>query len=145
MACSNSTHISAHILMQWEDDDRKFSPRYLSSTDTSSLHTNVDDQKSLQDILKEYIQEERERYYVECDSPTIRCMKRSRSTDSITLCHYDIDETYSETNSDTADNETEDAIIVDSPRVGDSPSSSENDIVMEKVIDNQVYRKFGYV
>lgn len=153
---ANSTVYTPRWIDSWEDDERKCSARFLTSSDNDAYYEH----KSITEILKEMIDEEREKLFVEYDEPIY--IKRSRRVrrhpGEITVYDGDCDDYGMEYMSDT-DSFDDDRGSIDNEQnvpetkcdvqdVSDTPERHDSvvdDSVMEKVVDDQVYRKFGYV
>lgn len=155
-------------MIHWEDDDRKDSIAYsnVNTYDNRSL-LEFEDQKTIGDILKEFIIEEREQWLLpyDLDTQSKKSSKQHRTSHLTTVlpagqklsCRvtYDDDMDDNEYVHDSLtcylfddnmmDECTDDKDVSDitSDGITDLDFSTNNH--MDKVIDNQVYRKFGYV
>lgn len=145
--------------IQWDDDERG-TTSLRNVTPTSDANDCMSSYRPLNQILKEFILEERERFYSDDDwhvAPTavpkrsrtasiLRCQPRccllrksnaAEIDDALPPVECDIDYAHSD---DEPSDDIECADIVP-----DQPQNVDMDEHMDKVIDHQVYRKFGYV
>jgi hypothetical protein len=134
-------------MSQWNDDDR--APLQTLSVRSSSS-VQEDEYVSISQMLKELIQEEREKLYTYVvQEKSVKYTTAKIPLTSVSHSHswscdscdeISEDDTYEDyVSQGNCDEET-----VNEEEIFDEDAQTENS-TMNKVIENQVYRKFGYV
>jgi hypothetical protein len=137
-------------MYHWDDDERKCSMAYPSFAPSAPLQK--DDQKPLHQILKEYLTEERERWYTTSTLAPLRKKKASMWFSDSDSLSDGLSEVADISEEDTSDYDggcsSEEKEVSkpddDSDEVASAPANVQT-TTMDAVIDRQVYRKFGYV
>lgn len=130
----------------WNDDDRTFSPVLMDSS-----VCNVEDKEehiAITDILRELIQEERERMYESCSASSEQRTPRQSPKSSKRFTYVYVDESDDAGDYYSSDDEDTTTVTKDTTDRDDDLeecSSTTPPDMMTRIIEDQIYRRFGYV